>query len=311
MGIQNIQEIIKDLREDNTSGASEFIDKTLEIIKAHLNKINDPYKNIEEDFLEVAKQIINTRPSMAPLINTIGFLIQNIDEFNKNAIKDRLNQFNISRKRRKKSLKKNFHRFIAERKKVPLKIMLISYSSTIINLLLKNKNLNFEIYVLESRPLFEGRKVAETLSLYFKTHLIIDAVIGYFIDEIDLVLIGVDSILKDGSIINKVGTYPLCVLANARKIEVYVVCDSYKYNLKSHYGYNVQINKKPLVEVYNKEIINKSLEVHNYYFDITPPEYISGIISELGILSIDHFLEKVEESLPIEWFKYFLDNKEI
>ena len=62
--------------------------------------------------------------------------------------------------------------------------MTISYSSTIINLLLKNKESNFEIYVLESRPLLEGQRVAETLSPHFKTHLIIDAAIGTFIDEI-------------------------------------------------------------------------------------------------------------------------------
>ena len=91
--------------------------------------------------------------------------------------------------------------------------MLISYSSTIINLLLKSKKYNFEIYVSESRPLFEGQRVAETLSPYFKTHLIIDAAIGTFIDEIDLVLIGVDSILVDGSIVNKVGTLFSCISA--------------------------------------------------------------------------------------------------
>ncbi|MFX1597113.1 MAG: hypothetical protein ACFFBK_13740, partial [Promethearchaeota archaeon] len=56
---------------------------------------------------------------------------------------------------------------------------------------------------------------------------------------------------------------------------------------------------------------NKFLEVHNFYFEITPPEYISGIISELGILTIKEFLEKVKKILPIEWFKYFLNNKEI
>ena len=177
--------------------------------------------------------------------------------------------------------------------------MLISYSSTIINLLLKNKEFNFEIYVLESRPLLEGQRVAETLSPYFKTHLIIDAAIGTFIDEIDLVLVGVDSILKDGSIINKIGTFRLALLANTRKIDVYAVCDSYKYNLKSHYGRSILIVEKPIKEVYNKKIKNKFLEVHNYYFDITPPEYISGIISDLGVLSIQEFLEnELKNFLP-------------
>lgn len=124
-------------------------------------------------------------------------------------------------------------------------------------------------------------------------------------------MIDVDSILNDGSIINKIGIFPLSLLASTKKIDVFAVCDSYKYNLKNHHGYSVLIEEKPIKEVYNKEMSNKLLEVHNYYFDITPPEYISGIISDLGVLSIQNFLQKVKKSLPIKWFKYFLSNKEI
>jgi len=309
--IQNNQEIIRELREDNSSGASEFIDKVLEIITTQLEQVIDPYRNIKEDLIYLLKQIIDTRPSMAPLINTVGYLIHDLEEISKSIIENRLNQFKIYREKIKESLELAFQTFLKGNKKIPLKIMLISYSSTLVNLLLKNKEFEFEVYVLESRPLLEGQNVAEILSTHFKTHLIIDSAMGNFIDEIDVVLIGVDSILKDGSIINKVGTFPLALLASTRKVKVYAVCDSYKYNLKSHYGYSVLIKEKPIREVYDKEIINKFLEVHNFYFDITPPEYISGIISELGILTIKEFLIKVKKILPIEWFKYFLNNKEI
>ena len=248
---------------------------------------------------------------MAPLINTIGYIIHDFEIINKEIIEERLKQFLVDKQKKKESLELLFYRFLKENKRIPLKVMLISYSSTIINLLLKNKQFNIEIYVLESRPLLEGQRVAETLSPYFKTHLIIDAAIGTFIDEIDTVLVGVDSILIDGSIVNKIGTFPLAVLANTRNIKVYAVCDLYKYNLKSHYGYSILISEKPIKEVYNREITNKFLEVHNYYFDITPAKYISGIISDLGVLGIKEFLEKVKKTLPIEWFKYFINNKKI
>lgn len=306
MLIQNIQDLIRELREDNISGASEFIDKALEMIKTQLDLIDDPHRDIRDEIIYLSNQIIETRPSMAPLINTIGYLIHDLDEITESVINERLNQFKINREKRRESLELNFHTFLKQGKTIPLKIMLISYSSTIINLLLKNKEFNFEIYVLESRPLLEGQRVAEILSSHFKTHLIVDAAIGNFIDEIDVVLIGVDSILKDGSVINKIGTFPLSLLARTKKIDVFAVCDSYKYNLKSHHGHSVLIEEKPLKEVYNKEMSNKLLEVHNYYFDITPPEYISGIISDLGVFSIQEFLDKVIESLPIEWFKYML-----
>lgn len=309
MQIQNIQNLLKELREDNTSGANELIDKALGIIKFQLSLTNDPRKDIKEEIIILSKQIIEARPSMAPLINTIGSLIHDLEIINKNIIEERLIQFLIEREKKQKDLELNFHSFLEENKKIPLKIMLISYSSTIINLLLKNKEVNFEIYVLESRPLLEGQKTVETLSPHFRTHIIIDAAIGTFINEIDLVLVGVDSILVDGSIVNKMGTFPLAVLAKRKNVDVYVVCDSYKYNLKSHFGHNILIAEKPIKEVYNKEITNKFLEVHNYYFDITPAEFISGFIADLGVLNNEEFLEKVKNTLPIEWFKYFIENK--
>ena len=309
MQIQDIQELVRELREDNISGANEIIDKALEIIKFQLSLTGDLQKDITKEMMHLLRQIVNARPSMAPLINMVGYIIHDLERINKKLIEERLIQFLVEREKRKELLELYFHSFLEEKKKESLKIMLISYSSTIISLLLKIKEFNFEIYVLESRPLLEGQRVAEILSPYFKTHLIIDAAIGTFIDEIDLILVGVDSILVDGSIVNKIGTYTLAVLANRKNVDVYVVCDSYKYNLKSHFGQSILIEEKPIKEVYNKEITNKFLEVHNYYFDITPPENISGFISDLGILSSKEFLEVVKDSLPIEWFKYFLDNK--
>ncbi len=136
-------------------------------------------------------------------------------------------------------------------------------------------------------------------------NLIIDAAIGKFASQIDFVLIGVDSVLRDGSIINKIGTYPLAVIAKSNKIDVFAAGDSHKYNLRSHYGQEVIIEKKPSNEIYDKGGI-RNLEIHNYYFDITPPDYITGIISDLGVLNTQKFVEKVKESIPIEWFKYFL-----
>jgi len=153
--------------------------------------------------------------------------------------------------------------------------MLISYSSTIFNLLLKNKEKNLNIYVLESRPLLEGRRVAEKLSYYFQTNLIIDAAIGKFINQIDLVLIGIDSVLREVSIINKIGTYPLALLAKSNKIDVYAVGDSFKYNLRSQYGQEIIIEKKPSQEIYNKKT-NNNLRIHNYYFEVTPPGIYNG-----------------------------------
>jgi len=302
----NIKEKLDDLRSDNTSGANELIDKALEIIKIRLELIEDPNDDIKGDLFNLAKKIINSRPSMAPLINTIGFLLHDLEKITKKNLEQRINQFYVDRTEREKALAQAFRTFLTIKKMTAPKIMLISYSSTILNQLIENKNYNFEIYILESRPLLEGIRVAETLSSYFKTNLIIDAAMGKFIDEIDSILIGVDSVLKDGSIINKIGTFPLAVLGYERNIDVYAVGDLFKYNLKSHFGKEVVIEEKPIKELYSEESQKEFLKIHNYYFDITPSKYITGIISDLGVLKIEEFLKLTKENLPIEWFEEFL-----
>jgi len=306
---KHIIELLSNLRDDNTSGATELLEKTLDIIKIQLKLTEDSNADITKEIYRLSKEIINSRPSMAPLINVIGYLIHDLRIITKNNILERLNQFEAEKVGRQKALDESFRSFLTSKGKKDLKIMLISYSSTLNKLLKNNKDYPLEIFILESRPLLEGHKVAENLSSYFKTHLIIDAAMGKFIDVIDLVLIGVDSILKNGSIINKIGTFPLAILANTKKIDVYAVADSFKYNLRSHYNQKILIEEKPVKEIYDKELTSDLLKVHNLYFDITPPDYITGIISDLGVLSMQDFLKKGNRSLPIEWFKYFLNNK--
>lgn len=303
--------LLNDLKIDNQSGASELIDKAINIIKNQLNVIPNESVEINEIIMELSRKLIACRPSMAPLINTVGYILNNdLKSLTKNSVLKNIKQFFVDKSDRKKRLEDVYQNFITNTHKTDFKIMLISYSSTIINLLTKLEGYNIELYILESRPLLEGNKTAEFLSSTFKTHIIIDAAMGKFIDKIDLVLVGIDSILRDGSIINKIGTFPLAVLARERGIGIYAVGDSFKYNLKSHYGVNVDIEPKPIEEVSNKLTSSNNLIIHNYYFDITPSEYITGIISELGILRPQKFVKEVIKILPIKWFQSFLNNNQ-
>ena len=301
-----IQKLLNDLKNDSSSGASELLNKALSIIEFQLDLISNDNENIRELIIELSKAIINSRPSMAPLINIIGSIIGDLDVFTKNMIKDKLEQFKAEDLKRKKWLEKNFQRFINNITRKKPKIMLISYSSTILNLILKLRNFEAEFYVLESRPLFEGRYTAQKLSNNFRSHLIIDAAVGKFIDLVDFVLIGIDSILKDGSVINKIGTFPLAVMATEKGIDVYAIGTSLKYNLRSHYGLNVEIEEKPKEEVYDKWELPENLEIYNYYFGVTPPKYIHKIISDIGILTPKKFVKTIIKLLPMDWFELFL-----
>ena len=172
MGKQKIDipKMLSDLKADDSSGADQLVGKALEIIKTQLELVKNPNDNIKDKILLLAKNIINSRPSMAPLINSMGYIIQNLEKITVKTIQQRLVEFEKDRIIRKKALNTYFNEFLRRFKKSHLKIMLISYSSTIINSLLGNTKYNLEIYILESRPLFEGRKTAEILSQYYKPY---------------------------------------------------------------------------------------------------------------------------------------------
>lgn len=297
---------IHDLKTDKTSGASELIEITLEILEAYLHTIKDPNMDIKEVIFELSKVLFNVRPSMAPIINTMGYFIHNLEFFSKQTLLEKLKTFPAERLRIDKALTSSFHSFLDRFEGKKLNVMLISYSTTIIKHLKENTKNDFTFYVLESRPLFEGRRTAEILSSNFETHLITDLAMGKFIKKVDIVLLGIDSVLRDGSIVNKIGSYPLACIAAANNKDVYTVGDSFKYNLKSHYNQKIIVETKPIYEVYSKKIKKELFKVHNFYFDITPSNYFKEIISDLGILTMPEFLEKVKSTLPIEWFKSFL-----
>ncbi len=303
---EKIQKSINELREDNFSGAGELFIKAIDIIKNQMHLVKNKEEDIKDLFFTLAKEIINARPSMAPLINTIGYLIINVETYTSKHIIDKIIELVSYNAERNNKLMESFVYFFNNYYSKDINIMLISYSSTIINLMVYLKDYSRELYVLESRPQNEGHRTAEILSQYMKTHLIIDAAAGKYIENIDLVLIGADSVLKDGSIINKIGTNSLSILAKEHEIPVYAVADSFKYNLRSHFNQEVKITEKSVNEIYAKEIKSTLLRVHNYYFDITPAKYVKGIISDLGVLSPKEFVEKVKNVLPIDWFQEFL-----
>lgn len=297
-----IQNHLKELKEDNQSGASEFIDKALNVIELQLEQFKESDRDHKEKFMYLFEKIIKSRPSMAPLSNIVGFLVKDLGSFSKKNISKKIKDLQKYRQIKRTKIEESFSKFLEENKHQIKTIMTISYSSSVVNQLLKHKDLDFELYVLESRPLFEGRRVAEVLSKYFQTNLIIDAAMGYFINKVDLVLYGADSILKDGSIINKIGTHPLSVIANDYNVKTYALTDSFKFNIRSYYDKAIKIEEKSSKEVFEKNVEYKVL---NYYFDITPPKYITGIISDLGVLGVDKFLEKVRENLPLDWMQQF------
>jgi translation initiation factor eIF-2B subunit alpha len=89
---------------------------------------------------------------------------------------------------------------------------------------------NFSVLVTEARPNCEGyHAAAELLKAGIPVTLILDSAVAYSMDQADLVLIGAEGVAESGGIINKIGTYQMCMCATMMKKPVYVAAESYKF----------------------------------------------------------------------------------
>ena len=123
--------------------------------------------------------------------------------------------------------------------------------------------------------------------------LVSDTACGYLMQkkEIDMVITGADRIASNGDTANKIGTYQLAVLAKEHNIPFYIAAPLSTFDLKIKSGDEIPIEERDEKEVTNingKPICIGGIKVRNPAFDVTPAKYITGIVTEKGILSGDY-----------------------
>ena len=146
------------------------------------------------------------------------------------------------------------------------------------------------VIALEGRPRYEGRETARILSQRgLRVTLITDAQASIFLPRCQAVVVGADSILADGDLLNKAGTALLAWGAQGYHVPFYVLSESLKISPQQwstnpeQYATNLEL----LEEKEPEEVLAQAIpgvSVRNFYFDHTPYHLISKVITELGIL---------------------------
>ncbi|MEM2096384.1 MAG: s-methyl-5-thioribose-1-phosphate isomerase [Candidatus Caldarchaeum sp.] len=153
----------------------------------------------------------------------------------------------------------------------------------------REKGLRVKAFVPETRPYLQGaRLTAPTLKeAGIDTVLVPDPCVGQLIKrrEVSKYITATDRVALDGSIANKVGTYLYAVVASKHDIPFYVL--AYTGPDRKTYTYeDIVIEERPPKEVLTLAGMDTAPEgVKAYYpaFDIVPPKYIAGIITERGV----------------------------
>jgi methylthioribose-1-phosphate isomerase len=161
----------------------------------------------------------------------------------------------------------------------------------------------FQVYNTETRPFLQGARLTswEFQQLGIPARLIVDSAAGMLMGrgEISCVITGADRIAANGDVANKVGTYTLAVLSNENGVPFYVAAPTSTVDLSLSSGGEIPIEERRPEEVTSFGGVRTAPEgigVRNPSFDVTPHRYISGIITEVGILR-DPYSESLARSV--------------
>jgi len=141
-------------------------------------------------------------------------------------------------------------------------------------ILLHDKNPNITIFVSESRPQFEGRILAENLAANgINVKLFTEAQTPQAVEESSAILLGADKILPDGSVVNKVGSRNLAIVAQYFQIPVYVLGSKNKISDTNNFDKGIH----PSDEIYqaDKDVM---ISVTNNYFEQIERTLITAIL---------------------------------
>ena len=173
-------------------------------------------------------------------------------------------------------------------------VILTFGNSTTVSVLLttaKAKNINFYVWVVDSRPLFEGKTMLQTLrQADIPCGYIQFNALTYVMQRVTKVFLGASALMSNGSIYGRVGSAGVALLAKDKHIPVLICCETYKISNK------VQLESITQNELGNPDALIRdseslknwrdipNLKLLNLLYDVTPAEFVTGIVTEVGII---------------------------
>nr|WP_307776429.1 S-methyl-5-thioribose-1-phosphate isomerase [uncultured Cetobacterium sp.] len=268
-------------------------------------------QNLSEEeqikYLKKASEVIsNARPTT---VNRMKLITEACYEVGIQAIKKGESSVDAIFKRTVDSLERRYKRMSEVAKYLVKlfpengKVMTQCFGETIVGCMgreIRNQNKNIEFYCPETRPYLQGARLTSSVlkDQGFKVTVITDNMPAWVIKEkgIDVFTSAADSICMDGNIVNKVGTLQIAIAAKYFGIPYFVtgIPDRDK-KLE-----NIVIEERDPKDVLESNGIKNTLEgVEGYYpsFDITPPQLVSGVITDQGTYSPYNLAEYFEKDV--------------
>jgi methylthioribose-1-phosphate isomerase len=148
------------------------------------------------------------------------------------------------------------------------------------------------VLVDETRPLLQGARLTawELAEAGIPHRLTIDSAAAWAMatGQVDCVIVGADRVAADGSVANKIGTYGLAVAARRHGIPFIVVAPESTRDPATPTGSEIVVEERAAAEITHVSGVATAPEgtaVFNPAFDVTPPELITAVVTENGVVS--------------------------
>ena len=284
MNSRSIEQIVATIRDDRQLGASQLAAACMAGLAEYAScwQGSDPGQ-FRSDLLALARQLQNARPSMEGIGNLVQRWCRAFDAAGgqdlSSSVQTAVSQAQALQQESTRAVQKTVQ-YMVDLIEPGEVLFTHSISSTIKAVFKGVSDRHISAVITESRPGNEGKLLAQFLSqLAIATQYITDAQVAIWMPKVSKVLVGADSVLADGAVVNKAGTSLLAMAAKSHHIPFYVCCETLKYSEKD-------AADVVLEEMAGKELGLQSLpgvQPRNLYFDITPARYITAWVSERGV----------------------------
>jgi translation initiation factor 2B subunit (eIF-2B alpha/beta/delta family)/ADP-ribose pyrophosphatase YjhB (NUDIX family) len=265
---------VKELAEDRIHGAT-FLGRQAVVLLSEAAQASDAGDGdaLFHDLLLVASQLRRAQPAMANVWNLTGKLLHRVDQQRMSGmpieeLKSLVQRLSAQVLEEVREDSENVARNTAQVLPQDGFVLTHSYSNTVLRSLelgFKGGR-RFKVYATESSPGMEGKQLTkELIELGVPATLIADSAVNSIIQNVSLVLVGADSVLRDGSLVHKVGTRHIGVAAARRGIPLYSACETVKFS--------------------TQDFLGERLEAPTALFDVTSAEFVTGYITEDGPLA--------------------------
>lgn len=301
--LDTIKKIVKDIKDIKIQGATDVCIATMEILKLLAIEYKNLNTNVFIDKIEktgIKMAIVRQTEPMSQ--NAVKYVIHNLKNKTPKTTNEAIEKINKYCDEFIKLIKSNDQNIVKNGANIinpNNKILTHCHSSAVEKILINSKSKNIRVFNTETRPLFQGRIMAENLTKAgIDTTMLVDSAADFFISKhsgklmMDKVIIGCDSISWNGSVANKIGSYGIGLACKCNNTPLYIAGNLLKVD--SDNVINIEIREDS--EIWKKR--DKTFDIINLSFDYVPAEFITGIICEFGIIKPSEVKKIVQTNYP-------------